>query len=161
MGAGKTSVMVEASDILRLREIVHAAIDVDALGVAYLPVSNGGDAAMYENLRAVCENYATRGVERFLVARAVEGFGDLMTCQNAVSATEMVVCRVVGSIETMERRVRIRETGVSQREYVARVGKLNEILERAKLENFSVVNEDRSLSDVAIEMLVRAGWISS
>jgi predicted ATP-binding protein involved in virulence len=32
MGAGKTTVLGEASDILALRGIVHAAIDLDALG---------------------------------------------------------------------------------------------------------------------------------
>jgi len=37
MGAGKTAVMAEASDILTRRQIVHAAIDLDALGLAHLP----------------------------------------------------------------------------------------------------------------------------
>ena len=37
MGAGKTSVLGEASDILALRGIAHAAIDLDALGLAHLP----------------------------------------------------------------------------------------------------------------------------
>jgi hypothetical protein len=31
MGAGKTAVLAEASDILSLRDIVHAAIDLDVL----------------------------------------------------------------------------------------------------------------------------------
>jgi len=39
MGAGKSAVMGEASDILARRRIVHAAIDLDALGVAHLPVT--------------------------------------------------------------------------------------------------------------------------
>lgn len=161
MGAGKTGAMSEASDILTLRRIVHAAIDLDALGLAYLPPSGTSDAAMYGNLRSVCENYAGYGVERFLVARAIEDFGELKICRNAVSATDTVVCRLLAGIETMEQRIRMRETGVSQRDYVARVAKLNDILDRTRLENFSVVNEDRSPSDVALEMLVRAGWISS
>ena len=38
--------------------------------------------------------------------------------------------------------------------------KLNAILDRARLEDFSVTNENRSLPDVAQEMLVKAGWIS-
>jgi len=37
MGAGKTAVLGEASDILAQRQIIHAAIDLDALGVAHLP----------------------------------------------------------------------------------------------------------------------------
>jgi hypothetical protein len=60
----------------------------------------------------------------------------------------------------MERRVQIRDSGISQREYVARVAKLNAILDCARLEDFAVANENRSLTDVALEMLVKGGWIS-
>ena len=35
------------------------------------------------------------------------------------------------------------------------------ILDRAQLEGFTVTNENRSLTDVALEMLVKAGWIST
>ena len=60
----------------------------------------------------------------------------------------------------MERRVKERESGVTQREYVARVAKLNAILDRARLEDFSMSSENRSITEVAHVMLVRAGWIS-
>jgi hypothetical protein len=60
----------------------------------------------------------------------------------------------------MERRVKERESGASQREYVARVAKLNVILDRARLEDLSISTENRSATEVAREMLVRAGWIS-
>src|SRR5258708_12753926 len=61
MGAGKTSVVGEASDILTLHYIAHAAIDVDTLGLAYLPTASGNDDVMYGNLRSVCDNYASLG----------------------------------------------------------------------------------------------------
>jgi hypothetical protein len=61
----------------------------------------------------------------------------------------------------MKRRVQLRDLGVSQREYVVRVAKLNAILDRTRLEDFAVANENRSLTDVALEMLVKAGWISN
>jgi hypothetical protein len=51
MGAGKTSVLGEASDLLTRRHIAHAAIDVDALGLAYLPTASGNDEVMCGNLR--------------------------------------------------------------------------------------------------------------
>jgi hypothetical protein len=59
----------------------------------------------------------------------------------------------------MKRRVQMRDIGVLQREYVARVEELNVILDRAQLQDFAVVNENRSLADVALEMLVKAGWV--
>ena len=161
MGAGKTSLLGEASDILALRHIVHAAIDLDALGLAHLPSAPGNDGVMYRNLQSVCNNYASLGVRRLLLARAIEDRAELELCRGIVSATNTVVCRLTASIETMRQRVRAREAGVSQRKYIARVAELNVILERARLEDFTVTNENRSLTEVAQEMLVKAGWISN
>jgi hypothetical protein len=160
MGAGKTSVLGEASDILALHYIGHAAIDVDALGLAYLPTASGNDEVMYGNLRSICDNYASLGVTRFLLARALESRAELDLYRGIVLATNTVVCRLTANIETMEQRVKERESGVSQREYVARVAKLNVILDHARLEDFSISSENRSITVVAHEMLVRAEWIS-
>ena len=70
MGAGKTTLLGEASEILALRHIAHAAIDLDALGLAHLPSAPGNDGVMYRNLQSVCNNYASLGVRRFLLASA-------------------------------------------------------------------------------------------
>jgi hypothetical protein len=161
MGAGKTAVLAEASDILTLRHITHAAIDLDALGLAHLPSSSTNDGVMYRNLQSVCQNYVSLGVPRFLLARAMEDRSELELCRGIVSAADTVVCRLTASIEAMQQRVRLRESGVLQREYVARVAKLQAILDRARLENFAVSNENRSLTEVAREMLVKSGWIAN
>ena len=161
MGAGKTRVMGEASDMLAVQGIAHAAIDLDGLGLAHLSSAAGSDSVMYGNLRSVCENYASLGVRRLLVARAIEDRAELELCSDVVSASTVVVCRLIAGMETMEQRVRLRESGISQRDYVARVAELNTILDRAQLENFTVTNENRPLTDVAHELLVKAGWISN
>jgi len=161
MGAGKTAVLAEASDILAQRQIVHAAIDLDALGLAHLPSAARSDGVMYDNLRSICRNYAAWGVQRFLVARAIEDGTQLKLCRDIIPAANTVVCRLTASIEAMKRRVQMRDLGISQLEYVARVAKLNAILDRARLEDFAVANENRSLTDVALDMLVKAGWTST
>jgi hypothetical protein len=101
MGAGKSAVLAESSDILTLRRMVHAAIDVDSLGFAHLPSGASSDAVMYENLCSVSKNYAALGVGRFLLARAIEDRAELDLCREAVSATHTVVCRLTASLETM------------------------------------------------------------
>src|SRR5580700_9377923 len=80
MGAGKTTVLGEASDVLALRHIAHAAIDLDALGLAHLSSAAGNDGVMYRNLRSICKNYASIGVRRFLLARAMEDRAELELC---------------------------------------------------------------------------------
>src|SRR5712664_3004668 len=154
MGAGKTTLLAEASDILALRHIAHAAIDLDALGLVHLPSAPSNDGVMYRNLQSVCNNYASLGVRRLLLARAMEDRAELDLCRSVVSATNTVVCRLTASIEALQERVRTRESGLSQRQYVARVAKPNIILDRARLEDFTVTNENRSLTEVAHEMLV-------
>jgi len=160
MGAGKTAVLGEASDILASRGIVHAAIDMDVLGLAHLPSAAINDGVMYENLRSICSNYAVQGVQRFVVARAIEDEAQLKLCRDMIPAANTVVCRLAATIETMRRRVEMRELGIWQPKYVARIEELNSILDRAQLEDFTVANENRPLTDVALEMLVKAGWMS-
>ena len=161
MGAGKTTLLGEASDILALRHMAHAAIDLDALGLAHLPSAPGNDGVMYRNLQSVCSNYAFFGVRRLLLARAMEDRAELELCRSVVSATNTVVCRLAASMETMQQRVNMRELGVLKREYVARVAELDVILDRARLEDFTISSENRSPTDAAHQMLVKAGWISN
>ncbi|MGC2743868.1 MAG: hypothetical protein WA672_11820, partial [Candidatus Angelobacter sp.] len=128
------------------------------LGLAHLP-SVGDDSIMYRNLESVCRNYAASGVTRILLARAMEDRAELELCQNIISAANTTVCRLVASIAEMQRRVKIRESGTLQQQFVDRVVILDAILDRAALEDFVVVNENRPLSEVAQEMLIKAGWI--
>jgi len=160
MGAGKTCVLGEASDILALRKIVHAAIDLDAFGLAHLPSGVSNDVVMYRNLQDVCKNYAALGVRRFLVARAIENRATLECCRSAVSARSMLVCRLTAKIGTMRQRVTIRESGVLQKQFTTRVAKLDSILDRARVEDFTVTTDDRSVTEVAQEVLLKAGWIT-
>jgi hypothetical protein len=160
MGAGKSSVLGEASDILALQNLTHAAIDLDALGLAHVPSGVSSDTVMYRNLRSVCKNYASLGVRRFLVARAVEDRAALECCRKAVSAGNTIVCRLTATVRTMRQRVKMRESGVLRVEFVARVSKLNSILDRAGLEDFPVTTDSCSVTEIAHRMLLKAGWIS-
>ena len=160
MGAGKTSVLGEASDILALQNIAHAALDLDGFGLAHLPSGESNDVLMYRNLQSACRNYASLGVRRFLVARAIEDRATLECCRKAVSAEHTIVCRLTANIRTMRQRVKTRELGVLQEQFVGRVAKLNSILDRARLEDFSVTSDDRPVTQIAHEMLLKAGWIT-
>jgi tRNA uridine 5-carbamoylmethylation protein Kti12 len=159
MGSGKTTVLYEASDILTLRNIPHASIDLDALGTVHLPSSVDANHLMYRNLRSVWGNYAQLGLRRLLLARAIENRAELDCCRDAVSGGKVVICRLTASMKTMQDRLQCREIGTLQDRFVARVAALDAILDRAHLEDFSLLNENRPVTDVAHEMLVRAAWL--
>ena len=59
----------------------------------------------------------------------------------------------------MQERIRAREPGFWQQKYVDRVAVLEDALDKAALEDFSLANDGtRRVTDVAGEILQRAGW---
>jgi hypothetical protein len=113
------------------------------------------------NLAAWRENYARAGIERVLVAEALERVEDREWLRAALGGGEVLVCRIRASVATMQARVRQREPGALQDEFVARAATLDAVLDAARVEDFTVDNDDRSITDVAREMLLRAGWIDT
>lgn len=160
MGAGKTTVLGEASDVLSERRIVHAAIDLDGVTAVGLPDDQTRDLTV-QNLSAVFGHLLSRGIRHVMVAAAVESREELQDLRRAMSEPEMVVCRLVAGSATLEQRIRGREPGMCQEQFVARSRLLDGILNRAAIEDFSEHNDGgRLVTEVATAMLQRAGWIS-
>ena len=62
-------------------------------------------------------------------------------------------------MNTAKERVSNREPGMFQAKFVARVAELEKLLDDANLEDFSIHNDNVSVTKVAREMLTRAGWL--
>ncbi len=158
MGSGKTTVLAEISDVLAARGVVHAAIDPDFLGMGYLPAEASRDLA-FRNLSAVWSNYAAAGITRLLLCEALETPAERGRLREAVPGAQIVVCRLRARLETMQQRIRLREPGMLQEQFVSRVAELEASLDAGCVEDFSVENDGRSVTAVAREVLVRAGWM--
>ncbi len=158
MGCGKTTVLGEASDILAVAGISHASIDLDAIATALLPEAVGRDVAS-RNLASIYRNVRTAGVARVLVAQAVESRRELDRLREAMPDARMLVCRLTAALATMQARLRTREPGMLQDRFLARAASLERMLDEALVEDFTIVNDRRSVTDVAREMLERARWI--
>ncbi len=160
MGSGKTTVLSEVSDLLVEADVAHAAIDLDWLSIMHPPQGQHGKPLMLANLAAVWPVYAAAGAEGLVVARVVEERSDLQQYREAVPGAEPVVCRLEASIDTMQERLRCREPGMFQAQGVARSAALADILRRTRAEDFTVDNgAGCSITDVAREVLSRAGWL--
>ena len=125
MGAGKTTVLGEASDLLTAEGILHAAIDLDGLSIGQMP-----DDMTARNLAAVWSNYAGAGITRLLIAEAIDSADKLERIRRAVPGAEIVVCRLRASLGTMQERVRVREPGMRQEEFIRRVVDLERAIRR-------------------------------
>jgi len=67
MGAGKTTVMGEVSDLLLARGIQHAAIDLDMVQTPLLAGEHSNQVAV-KNMTALIQNCRDAGIDRFVVA---------------------------------------------------------------------------------------------
>lgn len=161
MGAGKTTVLGEASDLLTEVGIAHAAIDLDWLAVMHPPQKAYGQALILKNLATIWPNYVAAGAERLLVARVVEKRSELQGYRDAIPGAEPIVCLLTASIDTMQQRLRPRESGMFRGKALARSEVLAAILETSNAEYFRVDNnEGRDITEVAREVLSRAGWLN-
>jgi hypothetical protein len=171
MGAGKTTLMAEASDVLIERGIVHAAIDLDTLGIGLLPPSETPDRdqradgkprsledLMYRNLALLWQNYRGAGVTNIVVAAAIDR-RDLPFLKAALDDPETTICRLRAPLSVMQDRVRLREPGMFQTKGIERVAELDVLLDRAAIEDFTLTNHGHSITDLAVEMLTRARFI--
>ena len=157
MGAGKTAVMGEVSDLLLARGIQHAAIDLD---MVQTPLLGGAQSQQVylKNVTALFNNCRAAGIERFVVACAIENATQLAELASAAEADTVVVCRLTAAHQTMAERLRVREPGLRQHEFVQCASHLDAILDRADVEDFSIVNDGRRLTEVAAELLERSAW---
>ena len=158
MGAGKTTAMGEASDLLTARQIRHAAIDLDAISAHVVP----GEVARHlhqRNLAAIANNFLEAGVDVYLIAVAVDSGDVLADLHAAFDGAAIIVARLSASTQTMNARLRVREPGIRQAEFLERCRDLDHTLTVAGLDDFTVTNDHRSITAVAEELLTRAGWI--
>jgi hypothetical protein len=159
MGCGKTTILGEASDLLTAHHIAHATVDLDAIGTALLP-DEVSEEVTYRSLAVLYTTFTSVGLTRLMIAEAVENRDELDRLRQATPGSEVLVCRLTAAIDTMRERLRIREPGMLQARFLARASELDRVLDEAGVEDFTVVNDQRSVTDVARELLGRAGWIS-
>lgn len=159
MGAGKTTVLGEASNMLAAADIPHAAIDTDAM-LDHVPGTHG-DELRYHNLAAVWENYRPLGVTRLMLCTAVISLGYYQALQRAVHADEAIVARLRADLHTMRDRVRLREPVSNQRELIENVDRVEATLDRDGIEDFTIRNDGtKPIPTLTRELLIAAHWLT-
>ena len=73
--------------------------------------------------------------------------------------SSITIGRLCASAKTMAARLRVREPGIRQAEFLERSRHLDGVLTAAALEHFTVANDERPITDVAREFLAYAGWV--
>ena len=161
VGAGKTTVASEISDVLAELEIPNAAVDLDALCWQWPPTSPWNADLTLENLAAIWPNYHAHGATRLILAGVLEDPAELARYRTAVPGAQIIVCRLVAPEPVRVSRLLGRmRPGPSRDWHLNRTVELEDILSRRGVAEFTVDNGDRPARDVAVEVLVRAGWVT-
>jgi hypothetical protein len=161
VGVGKTSVLIEIHDILEKREVPHACVERDALGYSWPPQGRFNERIVELNLSCVATTFLGAGAERFVIAGVIESPQDLSVYRRCIPNAEIQVCRLIAELEVRRQRLRSREKGAGLTWHLDRTAELDRVLDKARIDHFSVDNSDRPLRDVASEVLARAGWLRS
>jgi len=160
LGAGKTAVAVEAGWLLSLRDVRVAVVDLDWLGWVHLGDEEPAgrvDELIAANLAALRPNYAAAGIEHLILARLITRRSGLEAVRAALPGADLKVVRLTASPATLEARLRRRDSG---RELEEHLGGFAPYAERsaAVAVDAVVANDGAPLSEVAAEVLRRAGW---
>jgi adenylylsulfate kinase len=159
VGSGKTATAVAIGHALHARGVPSAVIDLDWLGWAYLePGSLSPDELIALNLAAVWPNYAAAGMRRAVLARGLTSHGALESIRHALPQAEITVVRLTAATETIEARLRRRDSGVELREHIAEAIGMAGIMERLSLETFAVSTDSSSIEAVAAEVIRLLEW---
>jgi hypothetical protein len=159
VGVGKTSVLIEIHDILEKREVPHACVERDALGYSWPPQGRFNERTIQLNLSCVATTFLGAGAECLVIAGVIERPHDLSVYRRCIPNAEIQVCRLTAELELRCERLRSREKGAGLKWHLERTAELDRILDKARIDHFSVENGDRPLRDVASEVLTRAGWL--
>jgi hypothetical protein len=159
---GKTTVAFEMSRQLEATGLGHALVDMDELDRIFPapPADPHKTQLTRRNLAAVWANLRDAGAQR-LILTMVAAFPDyeLPHIREAVPNAAITVVRLYASEEVLLERVRRREVG-SGLEYQARRSvEQAHLMAHQSTESVLTVNtSERSVADVAGDILRRTGW---
>jgi len=161
VGVGKTSVANELSHLLEVKGVAHTFIDLDALTYTY-PRSEAdpfGNELALENLAALWKNCRKRASKNLIIPRVIEHIDVALNISKAVGIAEPVICRLAASDETLLKRIRRRELGSKLHWSEKRSIQLSAELAATNLEDFFITTDDRSINQIATELMGRINWV--
>lgn len=164
IGAGKTTLAEAISEVLHERHIRHALIDLDWLGQIY-PVPEGHDPYGYQlaidNLSCIWQNFLDAGATSAVIAGTVLGSEQLERLRSAIggTATTISVALISAPEEVLYERIRSRDSGALQQDFLRRTGALAKEIEAAGIHDSVVINNGVDPRELATKILVSHNWI--
>ena len=158
LATGKTAVAQEVISVAAHLGLRAAAIDLDWLGW-----TTGAESDVEEligrNLAAVAANYAAAGVDHLVLARALLRPRALEALAAVLPGWVLAAVRLEARRTTLERRLRIRDSGAELRNHLDELDDMTRRVAAAAPKTAVVVNDGRELRAVALEVMRLVDWI--
>ncbi|MFE9643425.1 hypothetical protein ACFYO0_04585 [Streptomyces sp. NPDC006365] len=163
-GVGKSTVGWEVSDQLRRAKVAHALVEGDLMGQVHpAPEGDPHRARITErNLSAVWGNFAELGHRRLIYTNTLSVLASAAGIFERAMGADVRMIRVLltATDVTAAKRLAGREIGSElERELKSSAYKARLLDERAPAATVRVVTDDRSVVDIAGEVLDATGWL--
>jgi hypothetical protein len=157
-GAGKSTVGFECLELLEAGGVAAAMVDAELAYFHPKPDDDPqGTRVAEQALAAVAPVYAAAGIERLLLPRVIERPRHLEVVRAAVPGARVHVAWLDVPPETIRRRLAAREVGSALDWHLRRAEEIRHNALAHDLFDF-VVDGDRTVREVAHDVLARAGW---
>jgi molybdopterin-guanine dinucleotide biosynthesis protein len=158
LATGKTTVAKEVVAIGSEIGLKVAAIDLDWLGWT-TPTSIGVDDLIARNLTVVAANYAAVGFDHLVLARGLVNAVSLESVATTLAEWDLMVVRLEVARPAAEHRIRLRDSGAELEGHLVELDEMARRVAEATPMAPSVINENRSVREVALEVMRTAGWL--
>lgn len=161
VGVGKTSVAAVLSDLLAEAGMVHAVIDLDWLRWCRpSPPSDPFHTALgLDNLAMIWRQYQEKQAERLILVDILESPAMLDAYRQAIPGARPTVVRLHAELATIHARLERREIGASLEWHRRRAAELSAQMERDALEDVRIATDDKTLLEIAWEVVRQTGWV--
>ena len=156
VGSGKTSIAIELGHVLAERSIPTAVIDLDWLGWL-VGARSDVEALIRANLEASWPNFRARGVTHVVLTRTIHDPQHLDSLRRTITDVDLTIVRVTAPNETLEERLRQRDTGAELDEHLSQARRMTQLLDEAAIEDFRLSNNG-SVHEAAAALFRQLGW---
>jgi len=160
-GAGKSSVAAEAHQMLARADVRHAVIEGDNLDQAYPEPWRAGVDLAEQNLAAMWKNYRAAGYSRLIFTNTVSVLRVRELAAALGTEVQPFTVLLTATDATTAHRLAQREIGTALKQHIERSNVAARKLDAAPDTVLRIASDGRSVSDVAHEVLTRAGWLPS
>jgi adenylylsulfate kinase len=159
VGVGKTTTAAAVSDLLAVKGIRHARVDLPQISKAFPARDEDpwNEQLAHRNLACMWPNFREIGAQRLIVSRVLESRSLVRHLAGAVPAAQVVIVRLRAPLAVVHARIRSRNPAHPEW-FLEAASYLVPAMEEQAVEDHLIENEALSIDETAQEILRVTGW---